>query len=111
MTSIDSLFGNYLNKNDIVKDTQVKVKEVKVELVGQDQEKKAVLYFESLDKGLTVNRTNGDTIAEITGTREVEGWVGSEFILFFEPTVIYAGKKTGGIRIKPLVEVSKQVHK
>lgn len=45
-------------------------------------------------------------LAHFWGTR-LSTWIGKKMTLYFEPTVIYGGKKTGGIRIKALSHIAK----
>ena len=111
MTSIDEFFGDYLKTEHIKEEKEYEIREVKVEKIGrgEQQEKKVVVYFQGLDKGLALNKTNSEAIAKITGSREIEDWDGKSLVLFIDPNVTYMGDTVGGIRIKSL-EVSKQVH-
>lgn len=65
----------------------------------QDGGQKPVLYFERASKGLVLNKTNGDTLAEAYGD-DSDAWIGKPVILYFDPKVSYAGKRTGGIRME-----------
>ena len=102
MTKIDEFFGNYLKTEHIEGEVIYTVKECKGEVVGKDNDKetKAVLYFEGVEKGLVLNKTNSETISELSGSREIEEWDGIEVCLYVDPKVMYAGKKVGGIRLK-----------
>lgn len=60
---------------------------------------KPVLYFERTKKGLVLNKTNGDTIAEHYGD-DSDAWIGKSIVLYFDKNVTFAGKKTGGIRVR-----------
>ena len=69
----------------------------------QPQEK-PVLYFRGKQKGLVLNKTNGNAIAELHG-EEMDDWPGKE-ITIFPTTTEYKGKRADCIRIKmpePLV--------
>ena len=74
---------------------------VKTELVGQgnDAENKAVLYFQGKDKGLILNKTNGNTIMDLYG-EDSDEWIGQK-IAIFRTTTDYAGKTVECIRVKP----------
>lgn len=37
---------------------------------------------------------------QLSGTDEIEGWVGRQVVLFFDPSVTYMGKRVGGVRIR-----------
>ena len=101
--SIDDYFGTYLKTEDITKEIEVTIKEVIPEEIGKgDQQKeKIVVHFEELDKGLTLNKVNSEAIAEITNTREFDNWTGYRLCLYVDKNVMFAGKRVGGIRIKP----------
>jgi hypothetical protein len=34
------------------------------------------------------------------GTDETDEWVGKQCTLYTDPTIMFAGKKTGGLRVK-----------
>lgn len=99
---IGTAFGSYL-KQEHVGDRRVVVtiKNVVIENVADESkpENKPVLYFQGKDLGLVLNKTNADTITEITGTDETDHWGGHQICLYVDPNVSYAGKKTGGIRV------------
>lgn len=111
MTSIDEFFGDYLKTEHIKEEKEYEIKEVKIEKIGRgdQQEKKVVVYFDGLDKGLALNKVNSNAIAKAANSREIEDWNGTRVTLFVDPSVTYMGDTVGGIRIKSL-EVSKQVH-
>jgi hypothetical protein len=74
---------------------------VEIETVGQgdEAEEKPVLYFKGKEKGLALNRTNASIISNIVGTEETNDWLGKRIVLYVDPNVFYAGKRTGGIRV------------
>lgn len=37
---------------------------------------------------------------KISGTDEIEGWAGRQVVLYFDPDVMYMGKRIGGVRIR-----------
>jgi hypothetical protein len=49
--------------------------------------------------GMVLNRTNADSITEILGTDETDEWAGGRVVLYVDKTVMYAGKRTGGVRV------------
>ena len=102
MTSMDEFFGNYLKTDDIKKETTTKITEVKVEPVGRDNDKhdKIVLYFADFDKGLIVNKVNGEILADIFKSREIETWNNKEVTLYVDQSVMFGSKRVGGVRIK-----------
>lgn len=65
---------------------------VKKEEIGQgeDREYKPVVYFQGKDKGLVLNKTNGNTIAELHGD-DTDNWGGKPVVLY--PTKVQFGAK------------------
>ncbi len=82
--------GRYIEKRAVVAT-------IASEKVGDDQ--KMVIYFQNMEKGMVGNRTNADTLADLYG-EDTDGWIGREVILYVDPTVMYAGKRVGGLRLK-----------
>lgn len=98
--------SKFLTKNDVEPDVLVtidKYDEVNVAMESQAPELKWVLYFKELDKPLVLNNTNGQLIEVFTGTDDFDGWIGKQVILYNDKTVSFAGKITGGIRVKEAV--------
>lgn len=106
--------GHYLKKEDLSDpvDTElVWVKEETVTAPGKDTTTRLVDYFEGLSKGLVLNTANCETLAEITGTNDPNGWKDVAVQLIVDPDVTYGGRKTGGIRIRKPAPVSVPVPK
>ena len=55
---------------------------------------------EELEKPRVLNSTNGQLIAAITGKTDTDDWPGYKVVLYNDPTVSFAGKITGGIRVR-----------
>jgi hypothetical protein len=68
-------------------------------------EKKYVLLFKNEDKGLVLNRTNWDLIAEQHGD-ESDDWPGKQIILAPDRTM-FQGKRVDCIRVRPADETPK----
>jgi len=96
--------SNYIKKEDVgVNGKNLTVRELKHENVAGDNhppEHKWVLYFNEAKKGLVLNQTNIALIAHVVGSEETNDWTGKQIQLFEDPTVGYAGKITGGIRVR-----------
>ena len=75
------------------------VKEEKVPTPGKGTRTRAVAYFEGLSKGLVLNNSNGETLAEMTGTDDPNEWKDVALQLYVDPDVTFGKKKVGGIRI------------
>lgn len=69
------------------------------EEVGEEKEIKSVLHFIGEPKGLVLNGINWDTIAACYGD-ESDHWAGKKIKIWFDPTVMFGAKRTGGIRVR-----------
>jgi len=63
-----------------------------------DGSRKPVLYFQNLDKGLVLNKTNGNTISAVYGD-DTDEWAGHKVQLISVP-VEFQGKMVDGIRVR-----------
>jgi hypothetical protein len=106
MASVGDLKSSkFLKKEDVGQGALVTIREVSQQNVAKDgapEEAKWCLHFDEFDKPLVLNSTNGQIIAKITGIEnDIEvGWVGKKIVLYDDPNVSYAGKITGGIRVR-----------
>ena len=96
----DAFPSNYLKASDL-KGLQpvVTIDRVEFEPVGRSREMKPVLYFAGKDKGMVLNKTNANKIAELCGSPETEQWRSCRVRLFVTH-VEYQGETMEGIRIK-----------
>jgi hypothetical protein len=104
--NIDSAFpSNYLKASDLG-DGQpvVTIDRVEIEAVGRSKEMKPVVYFKGKEKGLVLNKTNGNKIAQITGSKDTDDWHGCQIKLYATETE-FGGETVECIRIKPAVGV------
>ncbi len=95
--------GKYLKKDDVDTPLLLTVLGFEEENVAPDdkpKEMKWVMYFQETDKGLVMNTTNLQLGAIAMGSQETDDWIGRQFVVFNDPTVSYAGKVTGGVRIR-----------
>ena len=95
-------------KRDYLKAADLQGREITVtidrwarEVLGQGDaaEEKTIVYFQNKDLGLALNKTNANTIADITGSEESDDWIGRPIVLFPD-TTDYQGKRVDCIRIK-----------
>ncbi len=94
--------SNYLTKEDCEPNIQVTVshcKEEDVSMANQPARMKHVLYFEGIEKGMVLNLTNFQRIAQLSGRDDTDNWKGVQFTLYNDPTVDFGGKLVGGIRV------------
>lgn len=96
--------SNFLKKEDCgpsgILVTIANVTEENIAKEGAPEEMKYCLHLAECEKPMVLNSTNGQIIAAITGSQESDGWIGKKIVLYNEPSVSYAGKVTGGIRVR-----------
>jgi hypothetical protein len=95
---ISSAFpSKYLRAADLQgKQATVVISHATMETIGDDE--LPVLYFSGKEKGLVLNKTNANTIANVFGD-DTEDWRGGEIVLF-ETTVDFQGKTMPTIRCR-----------
>jgi hypothetical protein len=97
--------GKYLKKDDCIPDLLLTIRGFEEENVApQDSGKddmKWVMYFEETDKGLVMNSTNLQLAAIALNSQDTDDWIGQKIVAFNDPAVQYAGKITGGVRLRP----------
>lgn len=64
------------------------------------KQKKWVVYFREFEKGLALNSTNGKTICKVTGTEEMNDWIGQKIALYCKDDIEYSGELVSGIRVR-----------
>ena len=67
---------------------------------GAPPENKWCLTFTETDKPLVLNSTNAQLCARICNSENTDDWTGHKIVLYTDPNVSYAGKITGGIRVR-----------
>jgi hypothetical protein len=100
MPSISSLFpSKWLRAADLSGRTvTVVISHVLCEDVAGSGEPQPVLYFEGKEKGMVLNKTNANKIAEIFGD-DYSNWPGSQIVLY-EAMVQFRDKMVPAIRVK-----------
>ena len=95
---IDTAFpGQYLKAADLQgRSVQVIIDRVEMETVGDKQ--KPVLYFQGKVKGLALNKTNSNTVAECYGY-ETDDWHGKT-VMLTEVMVDFQGRTVPAIRVR-----------
>ena len=103
MPKLSQLYpSKYLTKDDIGAGAKFTIQSVTVENVGKedDPESKPVLHFLETPKPFVLNRTNAEIIGGVY-TDDTDLWNGKEIVVYFDPNVSFAGKRTGGLRVRP----------
>ncbi len=104
MTTVSDAFpSNYLKAADLNNRTiKLKIDKVIFEEIGQNKDKKPVMYFADVKKGLVLNKTNATTIGAAHGD-QMEGWAGKEIELF-STMVPYQGQNVAAIRVRAVTD-------
>ena len=100
MTTVSDTFqSNFLKAVDLKNRTiKVKIDKVVFEEIGQNKDKKPVMYFAKVQKGLVLNKTNATQIAATHGD-QMESWSGREIELF-SMMVPFQGQNVAAIRVR-----------
>ena len=116
MTTINDLFpSQYLAASDVEQKPVVTIKNiVKKNMKNRDgeDEVKPVLFFNELEKGMVLNKTNADIIASLYGNT-LEDWT-NERVQLHSVMVEAFGKRQPAIRImetKPIADKSKLIER
>ncbi len=97
--------SNYIKASDLNgKPWDMKIRAVAMEDLGQgnDKESKPVLYFDSAQKGLVLNKTNANTIVNSYGD-DTGNWTGKD-IQVFPTTTEFKGETVDAIRVRVVPE-------
>ncbi len=104
MTTVSEAFpSNYLKAADLNNRTvKVAINKVVFEEIGQNKESKPIVYFDKVQKGLVLNKTNAVEIAATHGD-QMEDWTGKEIELFSQ-MVPFQGQNVPAIRVRAVAE-------
>lgn len=98
--NIDELMqsNTYLRKEDFPTPALLTISGAEMgEIEG---EKKLNLFFNEIEKALACNKTNLQLMAHFFGSTDTDDWTGHKLVAYNEPTIMYAGKMVGGIRVR-----------
>ena len=110
--NINKLFpSKYLKESDLTgEEVNVTISRLTVEGVRNQQsgedEDLPVLYFEGMEKGLILNRTNADTVAKLYGV-ETGNWPGNRLTLYVQYGFQAFNQTWDVIRIRDTIPTSK----
>ena len=111
MKRSDAFPNRYLNQSNLPQppgSTHTQIEDVRIETMPSEQkDEKPVMYFSGgtcIDTGnpltpMVVNSGNWDECEKFYGANS-DNWRGKPIELYIDPNVTYAGKRTGGIRIR-----------
>lgn len=97
----DAFPSKYLKASDLPEHgTQsATIETVAIEEIGKQKDRKPVIHFSDLDKGLVCNKTNAKTIAKVLGTEEFDDWSGKTIHLA-RAEVEFCGEMVESIRVR-----------
>jgi hypothetical protein len=104
--------SNYLSKEDVGQGVLVQIAYMTQDQVedGGNVKTRAVLHFHGDTKPLILNQTNKELLKQVTGAQTLGQLKGKSIILYNDATVMYAGRMTGGIRIKAAPQAAPPMH-
>src|SRR5512145_1884666 len=72
------------------------------EKVGQEdkQEDKIVARFKEDERGIVLNKTRYNILAELFGSTDTDKWIGGRAEFFFDPSINRPGGGRGGIGVR-----------
>ncbi len=89
--------SDYLKAVDL-QGRSITVTMARVDMQDLNGDPKPILYFQGKERGLVLNKTNANKIAEIYGD-DTDNWIGEEIILY-EAMVEFQGKTVAAIRVR-----------
>jgi hypothetical protein len=95
--------GTYLSKADVnppVTWCITSVVEKTIAAPNKPPKLKLVAFFDGSEKGLILNMSQCEFLAQATESDNPEEWIGYDVELYVDPDVVYSGKKIGGIRLR-----------
>jgi hypothetical protein len=99
----DAFPSKYLKASDLPDGQFVTVSIDRVEMqnvAGNDQpeENKPCLYFVGKEKGIVLNKTNAQAVADVYGD-DTDAWTGKR-VMLYATTTLFQGKTVACIRVK-----------
>ena len=95
--------SKFLKRQDVGPGKLVTIRQLTQENVGKEgapEELRWCIHFDELETPMVLNSTNGQIIAQITGSDDSDGWTGKQVVLYDDPNVSFGGKLVGGIRVR-----------
>jgi hypothetical protein len=97
--------GKYLKHTDLPdsEDTLLTIKHAALETFDKDgkTDKKWCLYFEEIEQGLALNKTNTNAVLKATGVDDTDDLPGKRIALYVKDDVEFAGEIVSAIRVRP----------
>jgi hypothetical protein len=104
----DAYPDKYLKAEDLKgQEIPVTIVRAEVEEIGQNKDRKIVLYFKDRGKAMVCNKTNARRIAFAYGP-ETQAWPG-KIVIVFPEMVDFKGQPTWALRVKLPANVMQQM--
>lgn len=93
--------SNFIGKEDVTTPLRVIIGPVHREEIQSDNGKefKNVMEVKGHPKKLILNNINWDTLENAYG-EDSDDWIGKEMELYVDPSVMFGGKRVGGVRVR-----------
>ena len=103
MTNINDLYpSKYLKASDLQgREFHLVINNIQVETLGTGDraQQKPVIYFQGAQKGMALNRSNADEIANVYGL-DTDAWIGKRITLY-PSTTRFANQVVPCIKVRP----------
>jgi len=97
----EMIVSKYLRKEDLEDDLILTIKDVSLETMpGDGDERRWVLVFRELPKGLVLNTTTIRVLEKSHGS-DSDDWTGKKIVLYIDEGVTFKGQVVGGLRLRP----------
>jgi len=95
--------SKFIKSGDVEQPILVTINGVSKQNVAKENEQPVIKYllnFSDHEKPLVLNVTNTQLCASACNSEETEDWTGHQIVLYNDPTIMYGGSLTGGVRIR-----------
>lgn len=102
MKRSEAFESKYLGKEDVGTPLVATIERVQFEEIHNDEggkDRKPVARFGGDTKGLILNLTNWGVLEDAYG-EDSDDWIGKPVEVYFDGTVMFKGKRTGGVRVR-----------
>lgn len=95
--------SKFVKSNDVDQPLLVTISEISEQNVAKENEPPEIkwsLAFSDYSKPLVLNVTNIQLCSSVCQSEDTDDWIGHQIVLYNDPTIMYGGKMTGGVRIR-----------
>lgn len=95
--------SKFLKRADVGAGKLLTITECVQQNVAKESDKpemKWCLFFAEEEKGMVLNKTNAELIAQFSGERNSDNWGGIKIVAYDDPSISFGGKLVGGIRVR-----------